>query len=211
MGRVKTYDNDAIIKAARKIFLEQGPTAPTLAIAQAAGVSEGLLFKRFKTKQTLFFAAMGISEIDVDSWVEERIGQGEVKENLFRAAMELVDHLREAYPRLMMVWSSRNMEKDPREYDHSQSSSAEFTKALAIYLKGEMKLGRVAAIDPLIGARLLVGFAANFVFWELVRLDQDMTGDVESDLRQGIDMLWQGLDPVENRLGETRAKGEHAR
>ena len=79
-----------------------------------------------------------------------------------------------------------------------------------MYLEGEMKIGRVAAIDPLIGARLLVGFAANYVFWELVRADQGMTGDVEFDLRQGIDVLWQGLDPEANPSHDKSPKGEAA-
>jgi AcrR family transcriptional regulator len=211
MGRLKTYDNDAIIEAARKVFLKHGPSAPTLAIAQEAGVSEGLLFKRFKTKQTLFLAAMGISEIDLDHFVEERVGQGEVKENLFRAAIELIEHLKEAYPRMMMLWSNRQNEIEQGEYDHSKLSSVEFSHAVAKYLQGEMKIGRVAQVDPLVASRLLVGSAANYVFWELVGLDQGATGGVEMYMRKLIDIIWQGLEPAANRANEKQEKGERAR
>jgi AcrR family transcriptional regulator len=211
MGRSKTYDNDAIIEAARKVFLEHGPSAPTLAIAQEAGVSEGLLFKRFKTKQTLFLAAMGISEIDLGHEVAARVGQGEVKENLFRAAMELIEHLKEAYPRMMMLWSNRQNDMKLGEYDHTKLSSVEFSQAVGMYLEGEMKIGRVAQVDPLVAARLLVGSAANYVFWELVGLDQGMTGDVETYVRKLIDIMWQGLDPTDNRINEKQEKGARAR
>lgn len=211
MGRVKTYDNDAIIEAARKVFLEHGPSAPTLAIAQEAGVSEGLLFKRFKTKQQLFLTAMGISEIDMGDAVEKRIGQGEVKENLFRASMELIEHLREAYPRMMMLWSNRQNELKPGAHDHSRLSSVEFSKAIGMYLEGEIKIGRVARVDAMVGARLLVGAAANYVFWELVGLDQGMAGDVETYVRKIVDTMWQGLDPDVDLTNEEQEKGERAR
>jgi AcrR family transcriptional regulator len=211
MGRVKTYDNDAIIEAARKVFLEHGPSAPTLAIAQEAGVSEGLLFKRFKTKQQLFLTAMGISEINMGDAVEKRIGQGEVKENLFRASMELIEHLREAYPRMMMLWSNRQNDMDQGDYDHGKLSSVKFSQAIGMYLEGEMRIGRVAQVDPRIASRVLVGSAANYVFWELVGLEQGVVGDVEMYIRNMIDIIWRGLDPVGDGVNEKQEKGERAR
>ena len=51
----------AIIKAVRKVFAEKGfHGTTTRALADAAGVSEALLFKHFPTKEALF-SAMQVS------------------------------------------------------------------------------------------------------------------------------------------------------
>ena len=110
-----------------------------------------------------------------------------------------------------MLWSNRQNDMKPGEYDHTKLSSVEFSQAVGMYLEGEMKIGRVAQVDPLVAARLLVGSAANYVFWELVGLDQGMTGDVETYVRKLIDIMWQGLDPTDIRVNEEQEKGARAR
>ena len=80
-----------------------------------------------------------------------------------------------------------------------------------MYLEGEIKIGRVARVDAMVGARLLVGAAANYVFWELVGLDQGMAGDVETYVRKIVDTMWQGLDPDADRTNAEQEKGERAR
>jgi hypothetical protein len=125
--------------------------------------------------------------------------------------MELIEHIREAYPRMMMLWSNRQNELKPGAHDHSRLSSVEFSKAIGMYLEGEIKIGRVARVDAMVGARLLVGAAANYVFWELVGLDQGMAGDVETYVRKIVDTMWQGLDPDVDLTNEEQEKGERAR
>ena len=56
MARTRTISDEQILDAAQAVFLEQGPQATTSAIADRAGISEGTIFKRFPTKQALFFA-----------------------------------------------------------------------------------------------------------------------------------------------------------
>ena len=63
MARPTVIRNEAILQAARDVFLERGILATSAEVAQRAGVSEGSLFKRFKTKADLFRAAMGLDEI----------------------------------------------------------------------------------------------------------------------------------------------------
>jgi AcrR family transcriptional regulator len=195
MGRTRTYDTDAIIEAARKVFLEQGPSAPTLTIAQAAGVSEGLLFKRFGTKQKLFHAAMGIPDVDANALVAELIGTGEVPENLYKVAVEITTLLREVFPRLMMLWSSRGENLMDEMHQHRDTPSFKFIQALAYYLEEEMKLGRVAKTDPLVAARLVEGACANYVFWDIVELNTELVMDLDLYIKEMVNIIWQGLRP----------------
>ena len=58
MGRPVHISKERILAAARSVFLEHGFSASTAKVAQAAGVSEGSIFKRFPTKEALFVAAM---------------------------------------------------------------------------------------------------------------------------------------------------------
>jgi AcrR family transcriptional regulator len=63
----------AIIKAVRKLFAEKGfHGTTTRELAQAAGVSEALLFKHFPNKEALY-AAMQLSCCQVRSALKERL------------------------------------------------------------------------------------------------------------------------------------------
>src|SRR6478609_5715637 len=57
-GRPPTIDSQRLLSVARDVFLERGIRATTLEVAERAGVSEGALFHRFKSKEALFSAAM---------------------------------------------------------------------------------------------------------------------------------------------------------
>src|SRR5260370_17899348 len=58
MVRTKSISDEALLRHARDVFVKEGFAASTKTIARRAGVSEGVLFQRFSTKEELFFAAM---------------------------------------------------------------------------------------------------------------------------------------------------------
>lgn len=62
MGRPKTISDDELLKIARECFLEGGPHVPTRVIAEKAGLSQPALFRRFKTKDELFMAAIATKD-----------------------------------------------------------------------------------------------------------------------------------------------------
>src|SRR5437868_5061094 len=65
MGRQKTISDEEVLRVARDVFRTQGHTATTREIAQAAGISEAVLYQRFGSKDELFFAAMSPQGPDV--------------------------------------------------------------------------------------------------------------------------------------------------
>ena len=80
-----------ILEVARRLFLERGFKATTAEVAREAGVAEGSLFKRWKTKQELFLSAMSAGDED-PIWVQTLInnaGKGDLVEPLTLAAVGL--------------------------------------------------------------------------------------------------------------------------
>ena len=54
MGRPRLIEDDAILAAAREVFLARGAAATTQDVAERVGLSQAAIFKRFATKQELF-------------------------------------------------------------------------------------------------------------------------------------------------------------
>jgi AcrR family transcriptional regulator len=193
MARPKTITDEAIIEVARELFIERGPSVPTAEIARAAGISEGLIFKRFPTKHELFLAAMGIDQPPV--WTEktlEMAGQGDVKENLELLCRRLLEFVRELLPRIMLMWSSgiRAHEMDQEEDPPPKRVLDAFTR----YIEEEMQIGRLREGDPQLAARIFVGSTWNLVFMETVG-NVETTEEPGGFARRLVDTLWSGLKP----------------
>ena len=60
MPRTQTITDERLLQAARAEFLEHGINVTSAAIARRAGVSPGILFHRFGSKEALFAAAMNV-------------------------------------------------------------------------------------------------------------------------------------------------------
>lgn len=58
MARPRSIDEGQLLAAARDVFVARGANATTREVAEAAGVSQAVLFQRYGTKRRLFFAAM---------------------------------------------------------------------------------------------------------------------------------------------------------
>lgn len=58
MARPRVIDEFKVLHAAREVFIAPAASANTREVAEAAGVSRGMLFQRYRTKRRLFFAAM---------------------------------------------------------------------------------------------------------------------------------------------------------
>ncbi len=194
MAREKTVTDEAVLKAAREVFLTDGIAASTTEIAQRAGVSEALLFKRFHTKEELFARAMGLSE--VPRWVEQidsLVGQGEPKAGLIALGLMILESLRRTLPRTMMMWSSRV--KPPSRREQQQSPRVRDVRALGHYMEQEMRLGRIRKGNPEVFARALLGPLLNYAFSETVGAHVGKRIDPEHYVHTLIDLLWSGMGP----------------
>src|SRR5215813_13882337 len=101
MGRKKTISDVEVLEIARHIFRQHGHTATTRQIAEAAGISEAILYQRFGSKDELFFAAMHPRGPDL----EELLGPNDPREDaatyLHAAVVRLGKHFADTIPLAM--------------------------------------------------------------------------------------------------------------
>src|SRR5438093_1780676 len=103
MSRPPTITTEQILNAAREVFLEKGIQASTAEVARRAGVAEGSIFKRFRTKQELFLRAMepALQDLAFLRRLEEGAGVGDVREHLIEFGAEMLAFLRRIMPLMM--------------------------------------------------------------------------------------------------------------
>ncbi|WP_347342367.1 TetR/AcrR family transcriptional regulator [Brevundimonas albigilva] len=91
-------DEDGILRAARATFVALGASATTRDVADAAGVSQALLFQRWQTKERLFFAAMLPRPPSLDLVFDRRDGENGAQGRLVGVASRLLAWLETSMP-----------------------------------------------------------------------------------------------------------------
>lgn len=164
MPRPVTIDDKVILKAAREMFLLHGFKAQSALIAKQAGVSEGTIFKRFKTKAQLFLTSMRDYE-EEQKWIDdlsEAPGTNTVRENLIAAATRIMEQMEVAIPRLMSLRASGVPMPNPAKMPHRPPPIVQ-GEALGNYFMEEINLGRLTMTEPLIQAHMLIGSMIHYV------------------------------------------------
>jgi AcrR family transcriptional regulator len=204
MGRSRIITDKQILEAAREVFLAEGFGASTVEIARRAGVSEGSIFKRFSTKEKLFFAAM--SEVSSPQWVKSLsvlIGQGDLRQNLVSLSHQVIECLREFVPRIIMARSKGTI--PPNLVGFDEPPLTRDLKALTTFFDEEMKLGRIRAGNPEIPARILLGALTSHVLMEKMDFSSNEAPKNPSYLEELIDSILQTF-AHQQTLNESRSR-----
>lgn len=203
MARPTSIRNEQILEAARRCFLEQGYGVSTAAIARAAGVSEGSIFKRFETKERLFHESMGLPRLDLRAITESRVGQGDLQANLTQLVMELLSFFRELIPRVMMTCSQPGLSPVEQFRDNPRSTPALLLASLRDYLSKEIELGRLRPVMPDVAARMLLGAVHNFAFFEHLGLEAHRPEETKAFAEGVVEHIWNGIRPDRPHGGKT--------
>ena len=152
-----------LIEATRSVVREVGYAhASTRAIAQAAGVAEGTIYRHFPHKAALFFATLLESNAPIIEWVTalpDRAGRGTVEGNLVEAAVQLASLRDDIVPLELAIAA------DPELADYRRKVMAAASpslppgppEAVAAYLAAEQRRGRVRGdVDPREAAGILL-------------------------------------------------------
>jgi len=197
MSRPVSIQSKSILEAAQKIFLKHGYKASTKLIAREAGVSEGSLFKHFKTKTELFVAAME-TEVGGTSWEEELIksaGRGDLRKMLEKAGTQLLERLEIILPRLIMVRSSGMVLARPRNCCSSDlPGPIRKLRALASYFRAEIKAGRLVMNNPEVYAQIFIGTLTHYVIQKMIFNYRAVSPKVYVDTV--VDMIMRAATPV---------------
>lgn len=188
MARTPTITDEQILEAARQVFLEQGFNAPATDIATKAGISSGSIFKRYQTKEDLFFAAMKC-ESQLAGGLSSLVGHGNLKVNLEAIANAVFSFAREMLPQFMLTWSLRHC---ATRNEGQENPLALDIRLLSEFLKAERELGRLRpSLDTDVAATTLVGTIMSYVILELVSGQHHE--NPEAFIKTYIDTLWKGL------------------
>jgi AcrR family transcriptional regulator len=169
-GRPPVISHERLLEIAREVFLELGIRATTAEVAARAGVAEGTIFLRFKSKSELFRAAMQFDPDQVLAFVEAlpgRAGEPDLRATLLGFAEEFLRLGRVAVPVMMMAWS--NPEQTPcldRTSERAQRYRRVIT-ALRRFFELELQSGRLRQGDAEVLARMLMGSLHQFVMGEV--------------------------------------------
>lgn len=188
-----------LIAATRSVVREVGYAhASTRAIAQAAGVAEGTIYRHFPDKASLFFATVLESNAPVVAWVTAlpaRAGQGSVEGNLVDAAVQLAGLRDQIVPLELAIAADPELAEQRRAAMAAAGPSLPPgpPEAVAAYLAAEQRLGRVRAdLDPGVAAGVFLG-----VLFALGTMPGIGEEDLSPDrVASAIGLIVRGVEPI---------------
>ena len=173
-GRPPVISNERLLEVAREVFLEHGIRATTSEVARRAGVAEGTLFHRFKSKGELFRAAMQFDPDQALAFVEglpRQAGTGDLRATLVTFAEHFLELGRVAVPAMMMSWSNPETALDGARAREKSERYQRVISAISSFFEREMAGGRIARRDPQVLARMLLGSLHHYCMSELFARD----------------------------------------
>jgi AcrR family transcriptional regulator len=204
MPRPVSIQDDVILRAAREIFLEKGWDATTSEIAAKAGVSHGIIFKRFKTKQALFQSAMQERSDwgqTIPGLLNSSLGRKDVETTLVELGSLFVEKFLMLIPTLMMAWSNKQDTDNPAESaaaanKERATKALQAVKTIAAYLEAEYRLGRIRETDFEVVAQAFVGALWHHAFLQ-VMLTDGKSGPAKERryVRRLVKAMWSGIAP----------------
>jgi AcrR family transcriptional regulator len=203
MTRRGAATRSRLIEATRDVVRDVGYAhASTRAIAQAADVAEGTIYRHFPDKASLFLATVMESNaavIDSVTALPARAGLGTVEENLVSAAVALASLQDQVLPLELAIASDPELAAQRQRMLAAAGSSLPPgpPEAVAAYLAAEQALGRVRAdVDTREAATILLGIL--FALGTMPAGDDGLSvGRVSSAVR----LLVRGVQPVPEGSG----------
>jgi AcrR family transcriptional regulator len=197
-GRPPSIREADILDAARDVFRKEGHATTTAKIAKRAGVSEGILFYRYQSKEALLAAVIHRETHPPESLREivRTAGQRSVAENLERIVETLLEAVSRAHPFLELAMTSPTSgEIHKLLFAKAKKPPPQLVvELLAGYFEAESRLGRARAIDATSAARAIFGGCIDYV------RSTQAAGDDRNRrafARGLVDVLVHGLDSTE--------------
>lgn len=197
-GRPPSIDSERLLAVAREVFLERGIRATTLEVAERAGVSEGAVFHRFKSKEGLFSAAMNFDQEEAPLQLLRalrEVEELELSDALIRLATALLEVGRLALPILMMSWSNPKL-GGATPFDKKKTHFRAFLKELGAFFERRMDAGTVRRMDAEVVARAFIGSVHHYCMTRVLLQETDAAVIPEGMFVRGlVDLYVHGITP----------------
>lgn len=191
MSRPKTISDEEVLQVAREVFRKRGHTATTREIADAAGISEAILYQRFGSKDDLFFAAMRPTGPDIEELLGPADPLEDARKYLRSAIAKIAKYFAEIIPLALHVTTHPSF--DSAAFTRSPMPSALLRQGLASRLESLAKRKRVVVASADAAARLLVSLAHDWALGQAIMYQKSPKRDKE--LQELVDIVWEGLRP----------------
>ena len=192
MARTKTISDSDVLEVARSVFVEVGFAASSKEIARRAGVSEGVLFQRFSTKEELFFAAMTPPPVDLsDIFENPTVQEGQLL--LEKITFAMTAYFRTLMPVLIQLMSHPSFRFEDFARRQPDSPLVTLRRQLMEFMLREKHAGRIGSVDPGAAALVVWSTAHTVAFFErLGAHDGEMPASI---VRAAVQCLWTGMKP----------------
>jgi AcrR family transcriptional regulator len=193
MGRAKTIDDEKILRLARRVFREGGHAASTRDIARAAGISQGVLFQRFGSKEALFLRAMTPEQPDLDELLGPYPPRS-ARTDLKQIAERLVEYLSTLAPTLLHVLANPALDHRQLRTWHEQLPFSPLLAALSARFERLKEDGFIGPVDPAASAKLLLAGAHAAALLPILDHTEHHNARPPS-VESLVNVLWRGLAP----------------
>jgi AcrR family transcriptional regulator len=175
------------------MFLEHGFTVTTSAIARAAGVSEGSIFKRFPTKTSLFEAALCTDTFDFSEILKLHDGDGDPQGRLMDLGLHLVEFFRTILPRSLMLWANSSINPIQIMKGSPDPPPLKLLRYVAEFLRRAQTLETMGTFDTKVTATILIGAFRGLVFLEILQDKTHSPDETRTYVKGVIRTLWNGI------------------
>jgi AcrR family transcriptional regulator len=193
VGRAKTIDDEEILRHARAIFGRDGPAASTRHIAEAAGISQAVLYQRFGSKEEMFLRAVTPEPPDVEVLLGPYPPR-DVRLDLVRIAERIAEYLHSLMPTLLHVVAHAELSHAKFLELHRGMAFHPLVAALVARFERLRDDGLVAPVDAAAAARAFLAVVHSAVFFELMMHGKPSARHA-SPVEALLQVLWQGLAP----------------
>jgi AcrR family transcriptional regulator len=190
MGRHKTISDADVLDIARDVFRARGHGATTRQIAEAAGISEGVLYQRFGSKDDLFFAAMHPRGPDIEQLLGPKDPVDDARAYLRAVVVRLGKYFAEVIPLALRVMTHPSF--DPGSLARAQpNAAAVLRESLTERLTSLARRKRIVTASEAVTARLLVSLAHDWALGNV--LSPGSRPQRNRQLKAMVDVVWEGL------------------
>lgn len=166
-----------VMRAALRLFVEKGINATTIKdISRAGGVSEGALYRHFKSKEDLAFYIFSTHLNDFTMRLAAAVGEGKTTVEKIRLYIKTCFLAYEEDKRLfdyLIISEHREFDKFPTSHKHPGHV------AIGMMEEG-LKKGEVRRMDPVVAASLLLGSVIRLCISRARRaIDRDLKAEID--------------------------------
>lgn len=196
MGRARTVEDEDIIEAARLAFLDRGQIATTREIADAAGISQAVLYQRFGSKEDLFFTAMVPPPPDLEEMLgDPPLSANETEAYLADVADRLYGYFEAVVPIFIQLATHSKFHVVHLADAHQPIMKAGLIDSLSARLSELAEKGCVRKGDGSAMAQLLISVVHGEAL-SATLLKAPPNGERR---RNTIRLIWRGLKPTDTR------------